>query len=510
MNAELVAGFPPGKVPPSPIPTVHIVGGGLAGCECAFQLAERGIDVVIYEQKPGKRTAAQVGDELAELVCSNSFRGAALTNAVGLLKEEMRRAGSLVMSVGDVTRVPAGGAFAVDRERFSREMTARIQAHPRIRVVQGEINEIPAVRPLVIATGPLTGDALASSIVESVGKDHLAYYDAIAPILDASTIDMDEVFRASRYDKGDDDAYLNCPLDKDSYNAFVAALVASEKVAPREFEEVRYFEGCLPVEVMAERGERTLAFGPMKPVGLTNPKTGRWPYAVVQLRPEDEDRSAYNMVGFQTRMKWPEQKRVFSMLPGLKNVAFLRYGSVHRNTFVNAPMVLDDDLSIRALPGVHLAGQVAGVEGYIESAACGLLVGIALARRLTEGASWEDSLPPRETALGALWSHLRTPNARYQPSNVVFSMFPSLEDAPDDPSVPKGLGSSVSPPQKKKRLSSGLRKRARYAVLAERALDALPAWLTRIGADKLATAHSLEQLVEEAEEASESPPPAMS
>lgn len=485
---------------PQTTPTVHIVGAGLAGCECAFQLAERGIEVVLYEQKPEKRTPAQVGDELAELVCSNSFRGAALTNAVGLLKEEMRRAGSLVMSVGDVTRVPAGGAFAVDRERFSREMTARIEAHPRIRVVKGEVTEIPAVRPLVIATGPLTGDALAASIANAVGKDHLAYYDAIAPILDASSIDMDEVFRASRYDKGDDDAYLNCPLDKETYNAFVAALVAAEKVAPREFEEVRYFEGCLPVEVMAERGERTLAFGPMKPVGLTNPKTGRWPYAVVQLRPEDEDRSAYNMVGFQTRMKWPEQKRVFSMLPGLKNVNFLRYGSVHRNTFVNAPLVLSDDLSIQTLPGVHLAGQVAGVEGYVESAACGLLVGIALARRIQEGVTWEDSLPPRETALGSLWSHLRTPNARYQPSNVVFSMFPSLEEKPEDPSAPK---------VKKKRQSSGLRKRARYAVLAERALDALPAWLTHIGADKLATAHALEQLVEDTDEASESPPPAM-
>jgi methylenetetrahydrofolate--tRNA-(uracil-5-)-methyltransferase len=469
---------------------VLVVGGGLAGCEVAFQLAERGVAVRLVEQKPDKRTPAQVGDGLAELVCSNSFRGAALTNAVGLLKEEMRRAGSVVMAVGDEVRVPAGGAFAVDREAFSRAMTARIAAHPRIRIEHREVCAVPDERPTVIATGPLTGDALAAAIAERVGSEHLAYYDAIAPILSAASIDETKVFRASRYDKGGDDAYVNCPLDKAQYGAFVEALRTAEKVAPRAFEKVKYFEGCLPVEVMAERGERTLAFGPMKPVGLTDPRTGRWPYAVVQLRPEDEDRSAYNMVGFQTRMKWPEQKRVFSMIPGLESVEFLRYGSVHRNTFVDAPQVLADDLSLRGTPGVHLAGQIAGVEGYVESAACGLVLGIALGRALRGEAAFAESLPPRATALGSLWSHLRTPSERYQPSNVVFSMFPPLGPDTDG------------------RERAGLRKRARYAVLAERALSDLAPWLAAVGADKLPTARTGGETLED-DPAPAEPTPAM-
>jgi methylenetetrahydrofolate--tRNA-(uracil-5-)-methyltransferase len=432
---------------------VTIVGGGLAGCECAFQLASRGLDVTLIEQKPHRRTPAQTGDFLAELVCSNSFRGAALTNAVGLLKEEMRRAGSLVMSVGDEARVPAGGAFAVDREVFARAMTARIAAEPRITVEHREVVAIPADRPTVIATGPLTGDALAGDIARAIGTDALAYYDAIAPIIGAESIAWDRVFKQSRYDKGGDDAYVNCPLDRAQYEAFVAAVVAAEKVAPRAFEEPRYFEGCLPIEVMAERGPRTLSFGPMKPVGLTDPRTGRRPWAVVQLRPEDRDATAYNLVGFQTRMKWPEQKRVFAMIPGLENAEFLRFGSVHRNTFVNAPVVLDDDLSLRARPGVHLAGQVTGVEGYVESAACGLLLGTLLAARM-HGAT--EHMPPRTTALGALHRHLRTPSDRFQPSNVLWSMFPPL------PSAERG--------------------RERHALLAERALNDLPAWLDAVGA----------------------------
>lgn len=479
---------------------VLVVGGGLAGCECAFQLAERGVSVVLVEQKPDKRTPAQVGDGLAELVCSNSFRGEALTNAVGLLKEEMRRAGSLVMAVGDETRVPAGGAFAVDREAFSRAMTARIAAHPRIRVEHREIVAIPDARPCVVATGPLTGDALAGAIAAVVGAEHLAYYDAIAPIVSAASIDESKVFRASRYDKGGDDAYLNCPLDKAQYTAFVEALRAAEKVAPREFEKVKYFEGCLPVEVMAERGDRTLAFGPMKPVGLTDPRTGRWPYAVVQLRPEDEERTAYNMVGFQTRMKWPEQKRVFAMIPGLEQVELLRYGSVHRNTFVDAPRVLDDELSLRGAPGVHLAGQITGVEGYVESAACGLVLGVALGRRLSEGAGFAESLPPRATALGSLWSHLRTPSDRFQPSNVIFSMFPPLGAPTDEAPRADGRG-----PRK-------LGKRERFAALAARALQDLGPWLERVGASRLATARVGATLAaDESTEGGEepTPPPAM-
>lgn len=433
--------------------SVTIVGGGLAGCECAFQLAARGVDVTLIEQKPERRTPAQTGDGLAELVCSNSFRGAALTNAVGLLKEEMRRAGSIVMSVGDEARVPAGGAFAVDREVFSRRMTARIAAEPRIRVEHREVVAIPEARPTVIATGPLTGDALAADIAQAIGKEALAYYDAIAPIVSAESIGWDSVFRQSRYDKGGDDAYVNCPLDKAQYEAFVAAVVAAEKVAPRAFEEPKYFEGCLPVEVMAERGPKTLSFGPMKPVGLRNPKTGHRPWAVLQLRPEDREGTAYNLVGFQTRMKWPEQKRVFGMIPGLENAEFLRYGSVHRNTFVNAPVVLDDDLSLRARPGVHLAGQVTGVEGYVESAACGLVLGTLLAAR-AHGAT--EALPPATTALGALYRHLRMPNERFQPSNVLWSMFPPL--------------------------ATTMRGRERHALLAERAIADLPAWLAAVGA----------------------------
>ncbi len=441
---------------------ITIVGGGLAGCECAWQLAERGLDVTLVEQKPLARTPAQSGDGLAELVCSNSFRGAALANAVGLLKEEMRRAGSLVMSAGLVAQVPAGGAFAVDRDVFSRVMTARIAAHPRIHVEHRIVEAIPEARPVVLATGPLTGEALAADIARAVGTDHLAYYDAIAPIVAAESIDESKTFRASRYDKGDDDAYVNCPLDKAQYLRFLEALLGAEKVAPRAFEDTKYFEGCLPIEVMAERGPKTLRFGPMKPVGLDDPRTGRWAYAIVQLRPEDVDRTAYNLVGFQTRMKHAEQKRVLSMIPGLENVEFLRHGSVHRNTFVNAPEVLEDDLSIRGLPGVHLAGQVTGVEGYVESAACGMMLGIQLARRAH---GEPDALPPETTALGALYRHLRrVPEGklRFQPSNVMFSMFPPLDPAALE-------GRSVG-------------KRERYGILAARALEALDGWMDRVGA----------------------------
>ncbi len=446
---------------------VTIIGGGLAGCECAFQLAARGVDVTLIEQKPHRRTPAQTGDGLAELVCSNSFRGAALTNAVGLLKEEMRRAGSIVMSVGDEARVPAGGAFAVDREVFSRLMTARIAAEPRIRVEHREVVAIPEERPTVIATGPLTGDALAADIARAIGADALAYYDAIAPIVSAESIGWDSVFRQSRYDKGNDDAYVNCPLDKPQYEAFVAALVASEKVAPRVFEEPKYFEGCLPVEVMAERGPKTLSFGPMKPVGLRNPKTGHRPWAVVQLRPEDLEGTAFNLVGFQTRMKWPEQKRVFGMIPGLENAEFLRYGSVHRNTFVNAPLVLADDLSLRARPGVHLAGQVTGVEGYVESAACGLVLGTLLAAGLRGDT---EHLPPGTTALGALYRHLRPrpeggASNRFQPSNVLWSMFPPLDTT--------------------------MRGRERHGLLAERAIADLPTWLEAVGAAAVLARHPI-------------------
>ncbi|HJL20202.1 MAG TPA: methylenetetrahydrofolate--tRNA-(uracil(54)-C(5))-methyltransferase (FADH(2)-oxidizing) TrmFO [Sandaracinaceae bacterium LLY-WYZ-13_1] len=438
---------------------VTIVGGGLAGCECAWQLAERGVEVTLVEQKPHRRTPAQKGDGLAELVCSNSFRGAAIQNAVGLLKEEMRRAGSLVMAAGEVARVPAGGAFAVDRDVFSAEVTRRVEAHPRITVEHRVVEAIPEDRPVVLATGPLTGDALATDLAHAIGEDHLAYYDAIAPVVTAESLDWSKVFRASRYGKGGDDAYVNCPLDEDEYRAFVRAVLEAEKVAAHDFEDVKYFEGCLPLEVMAERGEKTLAFGPMKPVGLVDPRTGRRPWAVVQLRQENREATAYNLVGFQTRMKWPEQKRVFRMIPGLEHAEFERLGSVHRNTFVDSPRVLAEDLSLKARPGVHLAGQISGVEGYVESAACGLVLGTMLAARARGEAP---TPPPRTTAFGSLLSHLRDVDAKdFQPSNVVFSLFPA-----------------VAPPPGKKKLG----KRERKEAYAARALADLEPWLDAVGA----------------------------
>jgi methylenetetrahydrofolate--tRNA-(uracil-5-)-methyltransferase len=451
---------------------VTIVGAGLAGCEAAFQLAERGLSVRLLEMKPHKRTPAQTSDHFAELVCSNSLRGAALANAVGLLKEELRRTGSLVMRMADLTAVPAGGALAVDRERFGVEMTRAMGEHPRITVEHQEVTDLPAERPVIIATGPLTSDALAMRIAEAVGATHLAYYDAIAPIVAADSIDWTKVWKQSRYGKGmgpdepgrrmmaddaeqsGDEAYVNCPFDEEQYKAFVRALVEAEKVAARPFEDTRYFEGCLPCEVMAERGERTLAFGPMKPVGLVDPRTGRRPYAVMQLRPEDVAATAYNMVGFQTRMKYPDQLRVFRMVPGLEEAEFLRYGSVHRNTFVDAPRVLGPGMEVLRMPGVHLAGQVSGVEGYVESAASGFLCAVLLAQRLRG----EPLLaPPVTTALGGILTHLGRAHPTYQPSNITWAHLPPLE------------GDQVK-----------LKKRARYEVMAERALRDLEPWRAAI------------------------------
>ncbi len=453
---------------------VVVVGGGLAGCEAAYQLAERGIEVDLVEQKPHARTPAQNTDSLCELVCSNSMRGAALVNAVGLLKEELRRCKSLVMAMAEIAKVPAGGALAVDRDVFAKAVTERIAAHPRINVRHEIVRAIPEAspeRPVILATGPLTGDELAADIAAAVGVDHLAYYDAIAPIVSADSIDEEKVFRQSRWGKGapvdenappndgkrdprdaealGDEAYINCPFDEAGYKAFVAAIVAAEKVEPRAFEEVRYFEGCLPVEVMASRGEMTLAFGPMKPVGLTNPRTGRRPYAVVQLRAEDQASTAYNLVGFQTRMTWSDQAKVLRMIPGLEEAEFLRYGSVHRNTFVDAPKLLDERMQLRARPGVFLAGQITGVEGYVESCAGGLLCAILLAQSLNGHAI---TPPPDTTALGGIRTHLMRPNERFQPSNITWACMPPTADR-------------------------RLKKRDRYQVMSERALVDLEAWL---------------------------------
>jgi methylenetetrahydrofolate--tRNA-(uracil-5-)-methyltransferase len=436
---------------------VTIVGGGLAGSEAAWQLADRGIDVVLLEQKPRKRTPAQTGSGLAELVCSNSMRGASLGNAVGLLKEELRRAGSLVMRIADETRVPAGGALAVDREKFSAAMTAAIAGHPRIRLASEEVMRIPHERPVILATGPLTGDALAADLADAVGARHLAYYDAIAPIVAAESIDWSRVFKQSRYDKGQEDgdeaAYVNCPFDEAEYRAFVQRVVAAEKVAPRSFEEVRYFEGCLPVEVMAERGEMTLAFGPMKPVGLVDPRTSSRPFAVIQLRPEDGAATAYNLVGFQTRMTYGEQARVFRTIPGLEQAEFLRFGSVHRNTFVNAPELLDETMQLRCLPGVFLAGQLSGVEGYVESAAGGFLCAVMLAQRLLDRPFCP---PPQTTALGGIRTHLARKVTDYQPSNITWAHLPPLGDR-------------------------RLKKRERYEAMSARALEDLTVWIGRLG-----------------------------
>ncbi len=437
----------------APVTPVTIVGAGLAGCEAAWQLAERGVDVVLVEQKPLARTPAQTGDGFCELVCSNSFRGADVhANAVGLLKEELRRAGSLVLTAADATRVPAGGALAVDRERFSAHVTERLRAHPRVRIEPRVVDAVPE-GPAILATGPLTGDALAADLARLVGREALAYYDAIAPIIAAESIDWDRVFKQSRYGKGtetgDDAAYVNCPFDEAQYRAFVAAVLAAQKVEPRGFEDVRYFEGCLPIEVMASRGEMTLAFGPMKPVGLEDPRTGRRPFAVVQLRPEDGAASAYNMVGFQTRMTWPEQARVFRTIPGLEQAEIYRYGSVHRNTFVDAPRVLDARMQLRARNGLFLAGQITGVEGYVESCAGGFLCGVMLAQALR---GEEVRPPPETTALGGILTHLSRAQERFQPSNITWACIPPLTDR-------------------------RLKKRDRYAQMAERALVDLGRWL---------------------------------
>lgn len=432
--------------------TVTVVGAGLAGSEAALQLAARGIRVRLLEQKPVQRTEAQSSDALCELVCSNSFRGAALVNAVGLLKEEMRRLGSFVMQAAEQTRVPAGGALAVDRERFSAEMTRRLRESPLVELVPGVVERIPSERPCIIATGPLTGAALAADIAARVGSEHLAYYDAIAPIVDADSIDWDKVFVASRYGKGetldDQQAYVNCPLDEQQYLAFVQAVREAQKVEPKSFEEVRYFEGCLPIEVMAARGEMTLRYGPMKSVGLDDPRTGRWPFAVVQLRKEDEAGTAYNIVGFQTRMTWPEQQRVLRTIPGLEQAEFLRMGSVHRNTFIHAPRCLGPTLELTGEPGLYFAGQITGTEGYVESAAGGWLVAHCVAERL---AGRTPQAPPATTAHGGLLTHLSRPTADYQPSNITFAHLPPLE-------------------------GTRLKKRARYEALAARALADLETW----------------------------------
>ena len=398
-----------------------VIGAGLAGSEAAWQLAKRGIDVTLYEMKPQKMSPAHKSPLFAELVCSNSLRSDRLQNAVGLLKEEMRLLDSLVMRAADHARVPAGGALAVDRESFSGYITDTLRSNPHVTVIEEEITRIPE-GPVIVATGPLTSDALAEDIAALPGMSTLHFFDAAAPIVMAESLDRNKVFRASRYGRGDD--YLNCPMDKEQYDAFVEALLAAETAPVHGFEENMVFEGCMPVESMARRGHMVLAFGPMKPVGLPDPKTGREAYAVVQLRQDDAAGSMYNLVGFQTRLKFGEQKRVFGMIPGLENAEFARYGVMHRNTFLHSPGLLDHNYCMLSRPETYFAGQMTGVEGYVESAASGLTAGLALAQKLNGRESMEF---PTATAIGALSHYISTPNSDFQPMNITFGLIDGLD-----------------------------------------------------------------------------------
>lgn len=408
-------------------PRITVVGGGLAGCEAAWQLAEAGVTVALIESKPEAMSPAHSTPLLAEIVCSNSLRSDAPDSPAGLLKAELRRARSLILLCADATRVPAGDALAVDRFAFARLVTGYIANHPRIRLERRVIDELPA-GPCIVATGPLTGGRLARQLGALCGKP-LYFYDAIAPIVDADTIDMSIAFRASRWghDTGDDGGdYLNCPMNADEYAAFVEAVRGGRKISPHTFEEARYFEGCLPIEVMADRGLDVLAFGPMKPVGLSDPRTGHRPYAVAQLRAENRHGTAYNLVGFQTRLAYPEQQRIFRMIPGLANAELLRFGSIHRNSYIDAPRLLGSTLELRTRPEVRLAGQITGVEGYIESTAMGLV-----AARFAAGACRGEAVapPPPETAMGALYHHItraRQPNEPFSPMNINFGLLPPL------------------------------------------------------------------------------------
>ncbi|HWO87718.1 MAG TPA: methylenetetrahydrofolate--tRNA-(uracil(54)-C(5))-methyltransferase (FADH(2)-oxidizing) TrmFO [Gemmatimonadales bacterium] len=412
-----------------------VVGGGLAGCEAAWALAERGVEVRLVEMRPVARTPAHQTDQLAELVCSNTFKSTETTTAHGLLKAELRLLGSLLLRCADEARVPGGTALAVDRAVFSRRATELVGSHPNITVVREEARQLPEVG--VVATGPLTSDALAGAIATALGEESLAFYDAIAPIVSADSLDESRLFRASRWGKGDGEDYWNAPLGREEYESFVAALTTADRYQAHEFDDLQYFEGCLPVEEMAARGPDTLRFGPMKPVGLTDPRSGRTPWAVVQLRQEDRAGQMWNLVGFQTRLRTGEQQRVFRMIPGLERAEFLRYGSIHRNSYLNTPRCLTAHLSLRDRATTLFAGQLTGVEGYTESLGTGLLAGLNLARML-RGA--EPLVPPPTTMLGALLRYLREAEAsRFQPMNANFGLLEPLENAPRDKARKKAL-----------------------------------------------------------------------
>ena len=430
-----------------------VVGAGLAGCEAAWQLTRLGIQVELYEMKPQKKSPAHHSDSFAELVCSNSLRSDRLSNGVGLLKEEMRHLNSLIMEAADQSRVPAGGALAVDRNSFSSYITNALRRNPLIHIHEEEVTSIPE-GPVIIATGPLTSDAMAETIGKLPGLSTLNFYDAAAPIVTTESLDFSKIFRQSRYDRGDD--YLNCPMTKEQYYAFVDALVHAETADIHDFEEKKVFEGCMPVESMAKRGEKVLAFGPLKPVGLVDPATGKRPYAVVQLRQDNSEGTLVNLVGFQTRLKFNEQKRVFGMILGLEHAEFVRYGVMHRNTFLNSPGFLNSHFEVIARPRLYFAGQMTGVEGYVESAASGLLCGLSLAMDLNGGGPVDF---PGITAIGSMGRYVSTPNKRFQPMNCTFGLIDSL---PVDESHPR-IRDKVQ----------------RYEAIAHRSLEWLDQWISQ-------------------------------
>jgi len=442
--------------------TIHIIGAGLAGSEAAWQLAQQGFAVNLYEMRPHTTTPAHKTDKCAELVCSNSFRADNLENAVGLLHEEMRRLDSLIMFTGDECKVPAGGAMAVDRELFSQSVTDKLNAEPLITLIKEEITEIPKDGIVLIASGPLTSDALYQNIQKLTGEEHLSFFDAIAPVVDAETVDMDKAYWKSRYDKnvieGEDGDYLNCPMNEEQYKAFIHELLNAEYMAFKDFEDVPFFDGCMPIEVMAERGIDTPRFGPMKPVGLEHPETGEEFYAVVQLRQDNRAKSLLNIVGFQTKMKYSEQLRVFRLIPGLENAEFFKLGSLHRNTFIKSPLLLDKSLRLKKEPRIMFAGQITGVEGYVESASMGLMAGRFIADILRDD---EPNIPPEDTAMGALLGHISgTHINNFQPMNINFGLLPT---------APKRDG--------KKRLKKSERRR----LVSDKALASLDAWKSSTG-----------------------------
>jgi len=404
-------------------PEIVIIGGGLAGSEAAWQVANRGIRVLLYEMRPERMTDAHTTGDLAELVCSNSFKSNELTNAHGLLKEELRKLGSIIIGIADKTRIPSGSALAVDRKEFSGMVSDAISSHPGIKVIREEVSEPLFEVPVIIAAGPLTSGNLVRWIKNTIGDELIYFYDAISPVISSDSINMDIAFRASRYNKGGDD-YLNCPMDRREYEQFYNALIKADKVPAKDFEDIPYFEGCMPIEVLAGRGIETLLYGPMKPVGLKDLRTGEQPYAVIQLRQEDKYGQAYNMVGFQTRLKWPDQRKVFRMIPGLEQAEFLRYGSLHRNTFINSPLILDSSLRLKKVDNIYMAGQITGVEGYTESVSSGLLAGLSAAHYLKGN---EFPPPPETTCMGALLNYVTSGNAqKFQPMNINWGLIAPL------------------------------------------------------------------------------------